>query len=751
MDILLQSIAFIYLTLITIVFIKQKKINKIENFVYKGMIALNFIELAFDVAYHISNYYLPNSALTMILAKLFLCSSISWALGFSSYVFVLSSPKNTGEEATKADKKYFVDRFLIVVIFIILYDIAVFLLPLKINSYPDYIILDGWALWFMYAAVGSTTFLNLYTILKNKKSIKEKKFGIVWFFSFLLVLGLIIQFVFPYISVNITIATITTMLIYFTIENPDLGMINDLNIATQQAESANHAKSDFLSSMSHEIRTPLNAIIGFSKALAKEDISGSAKEEVKDILNASNNLLEIVNGILDISKIEANKIEIVNVDYSVRELINDLTSITNSRIGSKQIELKVELDQNVPPVLYGDSQRVKQILLNLLTNAVKYTKEGYILFQIGCEPSNDKLKMTFKVEDSGIGMTEEDQANLYTKFQRFDMEKNVNIAGTGLGMAITKGLVDLLEGQISVKSTYGEGTTFTVVLNQQVSTKRLEEVEAKILTDRVKPFDASGQKVMIVDDNKINLKVAEKLFAEYNLEIELVTSGQECIDKVAMKNDYNLIFLDIMMPQMKGPEVVEHLKKISGFETPVVALTADVITGLEDKYIEQGFDDCMSKPIIEEDLFYMLKKYLKNNDAPIEQIQIVETNNPETPKVLDTSILENAGVNVKASLVQLKDIDTYNNKLIEFYEQLDSNILSLFEFKNSNSLERYYACVGEMKKQAAKLGFTKFSEKLYEHELASKDDNSDFINNNFSKLKMESVSVNNTIKKYLGR
>ena len=359
--------------------------------------------------------------------------------------------------------------------------------------------------------------------------------------------------------------------------------------------------------------------------------------------------------------------------------------------------------------------------------------------------------MTFKVEDSGIGMTEEDQANLYTKIKRFDMEKNVNRAGTGLGMAITKGLVDLLEGQISVKSTYGEGTTFTVVLNQQVSTKRLEEVEAKILTDRVKPFDASGQKVMIVDDNKINLKVAEKLFAEYNLEIELVTSGQECIDKVAMKNDYNLIFLDIMMPQMKGPEVVEHLKKISGFETPVVALTADVITGLEDKYIEQGFDDCMSKPIIEEDLFYMLKKYLKNNDAPIEQIQIVETNNPETPKVLDTSILENAGVNVKASLVQLKDIDTYNNKLIEFYEQLDSNILSLFEFKNSNSLDRYYACVGEMKKQAAQLGFTKFSEKLYEHELASKDDNSDFINNNFSKLKMESISVNNTIKKYLGR
>ena len=751
MDILLQCVAFIYLSLITVVFLKQKKINKIENFVYKGMIALNFIELAFDIGYHISNYYLPNSYLTMILAKFFICSSISWALGFSSYVFVLASPKNTGDEITKEIKKYFINRFLVIVIFILIYDIIVFLLPLNITTYPDYIILSGWSMWFMYAAIGSTTFLNLYTILRYKKSIKEKKFTIVWFFSILLILGLLIQAFFPYVSVNITIATITTMLIYFTIENPDLGMINDLNIATHQAESANHAKSDFLSSMSHEIRTPLNAIIGFSKALAKEDISGNAKEEVKDIINASNNLLEIVNGILDISKIEANKIEIVDVDYSVREMINDLTSISNARIGSKQIELKVELDQSVPPVLYGDVQRIKQILLNLLTNAVKYTKEGYILFQIGCEPLEDKLKMIFKVEDSGIGMTEEDQANLYTKFQRFDMEKNVNIAGTGLGMAITKGLVDLLGGEISVKSTYGEGTTFTVTLNQQVSIKRLEEVESKMLTDKIKPFDASGQKVMIVDDNKINLKVAEKLFAEYQLEIDLATSGQECIDKVNIKNDYNIIFLDIMMPQMKGPEVVEKLKKIPGFQTPVVALTADVITGLEDKYIEQGFDDCMSKPIIEEDLYYMLKKYLKSNDIVQETIQISETNIEQTQRTLDTSILEQAGINVKASLIQLKDIDTYNRTITEFYDQLDTNILTLFDHKNTDNLDKYYVCSSEMKKQALKLGFNNFATILAEHETAAKEKNTEYITSNFSKIKMESLTVKSIIKKYIGR
>ena len=740
MDILLQCVALVYLALITYVFSKQKKIERIENLVYKGIIVFTFIELAFDIAYHVSTFYWPGSRISTVLAELFLCFSIAWSLIFTLYVFVISTPYNKGGAITKELKRVVLDRFLIMASFCAIAFVLVFVLPFDIMIYPDYLILMGPAVFFMYGVIGSTSFVNLFTLLKNRRSLKEKKYTIVWAFSALLVIGIIVQMVLPYISVNVTIATMMTMLMYFTIENPDLDLIEDLNLATKQAESANHAKSDFLSSMSHEIRTPLNAIIGFSQALAKEEISGKAKDEVTHILLASNNLLEIVNGILDISKIEANKIEIVNVDYSTKHLIEDITNTTNARIGSKPIELKVEIDPNLPPVLYGDSMRLKQILLNILTNGVKYTKEGYILFQIGCEIDDEIAKLTIKVEDSGIGMTEEDQSRLYTKFQRFDMEKNVNISGTGLGMAITKGLIELMGGEIEVKSTYGEGTTFTVKINQEISTKPLDEVVQEKETDSIKPFDASGHKIMVVDDNKINLKVAEKLFSEYKLDIDLVDSGQECIDRVAFGAKYDLIFLDIMMPKMKGPEVLEKLNHISNFDTPVIALTADVITGLEEEYTKQGFDDCMSKPIIDEELYYMLKKYL---NPTMEQEPKTTTHN--------TRILENAGVNVKLGLDLLGGLENYHNAILDFKNQIKTKMNELYEHKTNTNIDKYGVTAKELKDLSNRIGYNSFANILQEHEQAAKDKNETFINSNYIKLKMESTKVVDVLEKYLER
>ena len=745
MDIHFQILALFYLIVITIVFFVKKKNNTLENYIYRGVIVVTFIEIILDLVSKILNATMHGHIISEIMTKLFMCSTLTWSLTFVFYVLALTSPKNTDGELTKETKAYFVKMLFMLVAIIIATDAIIMCLPIQIELINNAQLYSGPVLYFVYFGIAVTMFINTFLAIKNSKSLFEKRFLSIHAYTLFILGGIFVQIFMPQMSINVTIVTLTTILIYFTIENPDLQLIEELNIATKQAESANHAKSDFLSSMSHEIRTPLNAIIGFSQALAKEDISGPAKDEVKDILNASNNLLEIVNGILDISKIEAKKIEIVNVDYSTRELLNEVTTLVNTRIGSKLVEFKIDVDNNLPPVLYGDSMRLRQILLNLLSNSVKYTTEGHILFQVNFQIIGQKCKLIIKVEDTGIGMTEEDLANLYTKFQRFDIEKNVNIAGTGLGMAITKGLVDLLGGEILVKSTYGEGTTFTVFLEQELSSKRLEDITVKEDLGAVVPFNAKGQKVMVVDDNKINLKVAEKLLADYNLEVELIDNGRDCINKILSGNKYDIIFLDIMMPKMKGPEVLANLKNINGFNIPVVALTADIISGMEDKYITQGFDDCMPKPIVEEELFYMLKRFLKETETEDNEVSTKPKFNP------DMHLLTDFGVNVEGALELLKTEEAYNDKMNDFYEDLENKINTLFELKNNSNLEDYAILTHALKTEARYLGFDAFSDIAYEHELNAKEKNIDYIVSNYPKLKMESIRIYDLVKKYLGK
>lgn len=368
----------------------------------------------------------------------------------------------------------------------------------------------------------------------------------------------------------------STIIMYFTIENPDLKMIEELNAAKDTAEKANNAKTDFLSNMSHEIRTPLNAIVGFSQGLLEEDLPPSAKEEVEDIINASQSLLQIVNGILDISKIEANKLEIVNTEYSFKKVFDELVTLTKGRIGDKPLEFRYNYDHSIPPVLYGDHVRIKQIILNLLTNAVKYTKQGYVDFNISSVCNGDVCRLIISVEDSGIGIKKENIDKLFNKFERFDLEKNITIEGTGLGLAITKKLVELMNGQIVVQSKYGEGSKFTAAIDQRIIPKTLEELSEDLSSNEdTSTFVGCGNKILVVDDNMINLKVAARLLKTYNVDVELVTSGKECINKILEGNMYELILLDDMMPHMTGVETLKNLQKIIGFNIPTVALTAN--------------------------------------------------------------------------------------------------------------------------------------------------------------------------------
>ena len=599
---LFQIASILYIVLIMIIYFGKKRLKTLENKIYISLVIVSFITLLLDVSSVYFGLFMPEKNFSNYLCKLYLVGIVGWVIDFTYYIYVISSKKS------KNDPNYFKKILYYTISIFILCSLIIFILPLNIYSNGKIMYTYGPSATMSYLISAIGLIIWICCIIFNSKQIKDKKYYPVYAFVICATCAILIQKIFPEVLLVSSAASFITVLTYFTIENPDLKMIEELNLARDRADKANNAKSEFLSNMSHEIRTPLNAIVGFSEALEEENIPPSAKDEVKDIISASQSLLEIVNGILDISKIEANKIEIVNIEYDFNQVLKDLVALSKARMGDKPIEFRTNFDEAIPPVLYGDQTRVKQIIINLLTNAIKYTKKGYIEFKVSCVIKDDICRLIISVEDTGIGIKKENIDKLFKKFERFDLEQNITIEGTGLGMAITKRLLDLMGGKIVVQSIYGEGSRFTVAIDQRIIKKEKIETKEEITEDKI---DVSGKKVLIVDDNNLNIKVATRLLKQYNLNIDSATSGRECINKIILGENFDLILMDDMMPGKSGVETFNELKQMDNFNIPTIILTANAISGMREKYIDNDhFNDYLSKPIDRQELDRVIRKFL---------------------------------------------------------------------------------------------------------------------------------------------
>ena len=601
--ILLPVCSLFFSGLMCYIYFSKERVDLLENKMYSCMIVCSFVDsLIVTILQSIAFFYTPGY-LDFIIAVLnkidfvmliLICNSIFY------YIAIITLP------VFKSHYRKFSIPFLVT-------DLIVFIFMLfgKVdviksgNAYTA----DGSAVLMAEILCGVYLIMTLLIVLFNLKKV-DKRYFFVLVMLLSLIGVLVVVNINPYLIWVSIVVCFVNYIMYFTIDNPDVKMIAQLNEAKIAAEKANTAKTEFLSSMSHEIRTPLNAIVGFSNMLLEDkNLPDSAKDEVNDIVMASDNLLEIVNGILDISKIEAGKLEIVNTEYDFNKVTTELIALTKGRLGDKPIELITKIDDTIPRVLYGDASRLKQICVNILTNAVKYTKEGSITFSINSVIKGDVCRLIIAVEDTGIGIKQENINKLFNKFERLDLEENITIEGTGLGLAITKKLVDLMHGKIVVQSVYGKGSKFTVSIDQRIVKNPTIKVDAPVVkNDDIK---VNNKLVLVVDDNKINLKVAERLLGTYGITTECVESGFICIDNLKNGKKYDLILMDDMMPKLSGVETLHKIKEqIPDFNIPTVALTANALTGMREKYLADGFNDYLAKPISKDELNRVINEYL---------------------------------------------------------------------------------------------------------------------------------------------
>ena len=512
--------------------------------------------------------------------------------------------------------------------------------------------------------------------------------------------------------------------------------------AKDEAIRANEAKSLFLSNMSHEIRTPINAVLGMNEMILRECADRQILSYAANIRSSGKTLLFLINDILDMSKIESGKMEIVRVEYEPENLMMDLWNVIYLRAQEKGLAIRFSLDETLPRVLYGDDVRIKQIVTNLLTNAVKYTPQGSIEMKVAYERSGgEELCLMISVADTGMGIRKEDMGKLFESFQRLDEEKNRNIEGTGLGMNITMSLLKLMDGEMKVESEYGEGSVFTVTIPQRIvcdepvgDFESIRKRREESLAGKQQFFEAPEASVLVVDDNSMNLTVFQSLLKRTKMKITTADSGKKCLELVK-KEPYHIIFMDHMMPEMDGIETLHEIRKLADFpnkDTPVIVLTANALSGAREGYLKEGFADFLTKPIDGDLLEQTVEKYL-----PDELVQRMEEAGEallEESVRIDHDHFLTYDISVENGLAYAKgDLEMYLELARLFLRDRGKQEVMRQLLREGNSKD-YAILVHGLKGNARTLGADRLADMAFVHEKESKAGNADYADSHFEEL-----------------